>query len=203
MAAVRLMGGCAYLVTLTVRHHKGHRLAELWDAVTKGWSAVVGGGKLYADAPGLLGWCRVVEATQTPRSGWHLHVHALWCWSGDIDDTEAQRVAFRAWARWDRALRRSGFDSTPVRGIDARRVRFAADGSDDAVGGYFTKWSTAPSQVGRRRIGSPYTGTRGVRGSAGHLQGRWAKWVKANGSVLASPSAASGSTVSVRTSTTS
>ena len=141
MAAVRLMGGCAYLVTFTIRHNRGHRLAELWDAVTKGWSAVVDGGKLYADAAGLLGWCRVVEATHTPRSGWHLDVHALWYWSGDVDDTEAQRIAYRAWAwaRWDRALRRSGFDSTPVRGVDARRVRFASDGSDDALGGYFTK----------------------------------------------------------------
>jgi hypothetical protein len=32
-----------------------------------------------------------------------------------------------------------GFGSNPVRGVDARRVRFAADGSDDALGGYFTK----------------------------------------------------------------
>lgn len=139
MATVRLMGGCAYLVTFTVRHHRGHRLAPLWDAVTKGWSAVVDGGKLYADAPDLLGWCRVVEATHTPRSGWHLHVHALWCWAAPVDDVEAQRVALRAWRRWDAALRRAGFDSTPVRGVDARRVRLGADGSDDALGSYFTK----------------------------------------------------------------
>jgi hypothetical protein len=121
-AAVRLMGGCAYLVTFTVRHHKGHRLAELWDAVTAGWSAVASGGQWHEDSANLLGWCRVLEATHTPRSGWHLHVHALWCWSGEVDDAEVQRIAMRAWQRWDRALRRKGFDSTPVRGVDARRV---------------------------------------------------------------------------------
>jgi hypothetical protein len=126
-------------MTFTVRHHKGHRLADLWDAVTAGWSTVASGGQWHQDSAGLLGWCRVIEATHTPRSGWHLHAHSLWCWAGDVDDTQVQRIAMRAWARWDRALRRRGFDSTPVRGVDARRVRFAADGSDDALGGYFTK----------------------------------------------------------------
>lgn len=133
------MGGSAYLVTLTVRHHRGHRLADLWDAVSYGWSAATSGRQWVEDSSGLLGWCRVVEATHTPRNGWHLHVHALMCWPGQVDEVEAQRVAVRAWARWDRALRRKGFDSTPVRGLDATRVRFAADGSDDGIGKYFTK----------------------------------------------------------------
>ncbi|WP_373696308.1 hypothetical protein [Actinomycetospora flava] len=31
-------------------------------------------------------------------------------------------LRLRTWGRWDRALRRKGFDSTPVRGVDARRV---------------------------------------------------------------------------------
>lgn len=137
MAMVRLMGGSACLVTLTVRHHRGHRLGDVWDAVTAGWSAVTSGGQWQDDAADLLGWCRVVEATHG-ASGWHLHVHALLCWSGDVSEDAAQRVAMRAWLRWDRALRRHGFDSTPTRGLDARRVRVGSDG-DDGLGEYFTK----------------------------------------------------------------
>ena len=140
MAMVRLMGGTAHLVTYTVRHHKGHRLPDLWDAVSYGWSAVTSGREWVQDSSGLLGWCRVVEATHTPRNGWHLHVHALMCWPDQVTENEAQRVAIRGWARWDRALRRKGCDSTPVHGVDARRVRFAPDGSDDdGIGEYFTK----------------------------------------------------------------
>ena len=97
------------------------------------------GGQWHQDAAGLLCWHRVVEATRTPRSGWHRPLHALWCWAGQVDDTDAQSITLRARVRWDRALRRTGFDSTPVRGVDTRRVRFADDGSDAAVGGYFTK----------------------------------------------------------------
>lgn len=135
MAAVHAAGGSAYLVTLTMRHHAGQALDVLWDACSAAWGAVTSGKAWVADQAGLLGWCRVVEVTHTPRSGWHVHVHALLAWDHQVDDTRAQWVAFRAWRRWDAALRRRGLDSTPVRGLDARPVRVGADG----LGDYFTK----------------------------------------------------------------
>ena len=135
MAAVHAAGGSAYLVTYTLRHHRGHRLAELWDAVSAAWGAVTTGKAWVADQVGMLGWARVVEVTHTPRSGWHVHVHTLWAWSEQVDDDHAQRVAFRGWRRWDAALRRRGLDSTPVHGVDARPVRFGEGG----LGEYFTK----------------------------------------------------------------
>lgn len=140
MAMVRMTGGTAYMVTFTVRHHRGHRLASVWDSVTAGWSAVTSGGQWQDDGSELLGWDRVVEATHTPANGWHLHVHALFCWAGEVADAEAQRVAFRAWARWDRALRRKGFDSTPTRGVDARRVRFGVTGPTTGSGSTSPSW---------------------------------------------------------------
>ncbi|MHC1559898.1 protein rep [Actinomycetospora sp. C-140] len=135
MAAVHRSGGCAYLVTYTMRHHQGQRLATLWDAVSAAWGAVTSGKAWVADQRGMLGWARVVEITHSRRSGWHVHVHALLAWSDDIDEDQAQRVAFRGWQRWDRALRRRGLDSTPVHGVDARRIRVGAEG----LGDYFTK----------------------------------------------------------------
>ena len=135
MAAVHAAGGSAYLVTLTMRHHAGQRLATLWDACSAAWDAVRSGKGWVADQVGMLGWCRVVEVTHSPRSGWHVHVHALLAWDHDVTEEAAQRVAFRAWRRWDAALRRHGLDSTPVHGVDARRVRVGAEG----LGEYFTK----------------------------------------------------------------
>ena len=135
MAAVHRSGGSAYLVTLTMRHHKGQRLATLWDAVSAAWSAVTTGRAWTEDQAGMLGWARVVEVTHSPRSGWHVHVHALLAWSGQVDPDEAQRVAFRAWRRWDAALRRRELDSTPVHGVDARPIRVGSEG----LGEYFIK----------------------------------------------------------------
>lgn len=43
MAAVHRSGGCAYLVTYTMRHHQGRRLTTLWDAVSAAWGAVTSG----------------------------------------------------------------------------------------------------------------------------------------------------------------
>lgn len=53
-------------------------------------------------------------------------------------DPNSQEVALRAWRRWDAALRRRGLDSTPVRGVDSRRIV----GGDDGLAGYFVKAAT-------------------------------------------------------------
>lgn len=135
MAAIHAAGGTAYLVTYTMRHHRGQRLVDLWDAVSAAWSAVTTGRAWVEDQAGMLGWARTVEVTHTPRSGWHVHVHALFAWRGQISDAHAQRVALAGWLRWDRRLRKRGYDSTPVHGVDARRIRVG----DEDLGTYFTK----------------------------------------------------------------
>lgn len=135
MEAVAASGGVMDFVTLTVRHHKGQRLADVWSAVTAGWSAVTSGEEWMRDKSGQLGWARVIEVTHTPRSGWHVHAHCLIAWKEPVAETHSANVAFRAWKRWDRALRRHGFDSTPVRGFDTRRVV----GGDTGLAGYFGK----------------------------------------------------------------
>lgn len=47
-----------------------------------------------------------MEATHAWAKGWHLHVHALLCFSADVDEVTAQRIAMAMWRRWDAALRR-------------------------------------------------------------------------------------------------
>lgn len=96
-------GGTAYMLTLTMRHSAGDRLADLWDGLSSGWRSAFGtrtwtgqkartaqrNGKLVqikervgdAELFDVAGLTRVVEATYGMASqgghGWHLHIHAL------------------------------------------------------------------------------------------------------------------------------
>jgi hypothetical protein len=42
-------GGSASLVTLTMRHHSGHKLAQLWKALSYAWERVTSGKHWMAD----------------------------------------------------------------------------------------------------------------------------------------------------------
>lgn len=68
-------------------------------------------------------WVRVVEATVGPN-GWHVHVHTLLLWKnpGENHDEVAMRVAVRMFLRWQRKVRKLGFDATP-KGFDVRGAR--------------------------------------------------------------------------------
>jgi hypothetical protein len=96
-------GGQVYLMTLTLRHSRRDRLADMWDALASGWRSAFGSrgwtgqkprvdqrrgkavriGELIGDAEcfDIAGLTRVVETTYgSPAEGghgWHLHVHAL------------------------------------------------------------------------------------------------------------------------------
>lgn len=97
-------GGAVYLLTLTMRHHAGHGLSELWDGLASGWRAVTGSedwtgrsartrtGKngQVRSVPGVVGdrerfgiagTIRSLEATYGRPAhggkGWHLHAHVL------------------------------------------------------------------------------------------------------------------------------
>lgn len=96
-------GGSVYLMTLTVRHRHGDALADLFEAISRGWRAGFGGvpwsgrkervrerdGRVWvepsvvgdAELFGVAGRVRSTEATvSAPGSGghgWHLHFHVL------------------------------------------------------------------------------------------------------------------------------
>lgn len=130
-------GGSASLVTLTMRHHQGHKLEDCWDALSYAWSRVTSGKAWQADQEmgDLLGWVKVVEATHGEH-GWHLHVHVLMCWDRPVSLELAEGVGARMWMRWEKALNRKGFDSIADHGgLD---VRMASLDSNN-LGDYFTK----------------------------------------------------------------
>src|SRR4051794_40794675 len=137
MRTVLTNGGSASLITLTMRHHAGHRLQDLWQALSAAWRGVISGKQWMADQElgGLLGWVRVVEATHG-RNGWHLHVHALVCWDRSVSLQLAQEIGHRMWQRWTRVLERKGLTSWKHRGgVDVRMATL----STDNLAHYFNK----------------------------------------------------------------
>ena len=191
------------LLTLTMRHHKHHRLADLWDALGKAWQRVTGGRQWKADQlahgtelPRLVKTgaragqtvlehrvpvIRAVEVTHG-RNGWHVHIHALLFLRAGISEEDAAALGDRAFARWHDSLIGSGLPApTWKHGLDCRRLN--GDPSA-ALGEYFTKVQySAASEVassgtktGRAGNRTPFQLLAGVvAGEADDLD-LWHEW---------------------------
>ncbi|MFD5416413.1 hypothetical protein, partial [Streptomyces nojiriensis] len=80
-------GGAAYLVTLTARHYKRHRLDDLMDAIRDAFTALTSGAQWAGDRArgregerqrmGVVGIIRSTEVTHSERNGWHPHLHLI------------------------------------------------------------------------------------------------------------------------------
>ncbi|MFB7758306.1 hypothetical protein ACFC18_53540, partial [Streptomyces sp. NPDC056121] len=80
-------GGTAYLVTLTARHHRRHDLADLRQAMSRAYKALISGAQWAGDPArgregerarmGVLGVIRSVEVTWGDTNGWHPHLHLV------------------------------------------------------------------------------------------------------------------------------
>ncbi|QJY51209.1 protein rep [Pseudonocardia broussonetiae] len=135
--------GCtASMVTLTMRHNQRQSLADCWEALSKAWARVTSGKQWVSDqaTAGLQGWVKAVEVTRG-KNGWHVHLHVLMIWRGEISEDMAKHVGGRMHARWTRALQRRGFDSwRDSGGLDVRLATL-----DPVKGGglheYFVKLS--------------------------------------------------------------
>jgi len=72
-----------------------------------------------AEANGVLGWARAVEATVSDRNGWHVHVHAVLVIQAQNSDQGVRR-AYRAgrgmFDRWQSGIATLGFDADPDNG---------------------------------------------------------------------------------------
>jgi hypothetical protein len=182
MRTVLTAGGSASLVTLTMRHHAGQKLKDLWQALSEAWHGVISGKQWTQDQElgGLLGWVRVVEATHG-RNGWHLHIHALVCWKQSVSQAVAQDIGHRMWQRWTKVLERKGLTSWKHRGgVDVRMATLATDN----LAHYFTKLAreitsshTKESRGGRSPFGIVTDGLR--TGDATDLD-LWAEWEEAS-----------------------
>ncbi|WP_075334786.1 protein rep [Pseudonocardia sp. Ae717_Ps2] len=79
-------GGDPLLITLTMRHHRQHSLAECLKALTVAWGKVTQGRAAQDDYRmlGLRGWVRALEITHSVDNGWHVHLHIHGCRAGHV-----------------------------------------------------------------------------------------------------------------------
>lgn len=156
LTTVAEQGGSAALITLTMRHHKGHKLPALWDALSSAWSSVTGGSGYTRDVGtfGIIGWVRTVEVTHG-ACGWHVHTHALVALDGPTSPEMMEALGDRWFARWERKLAKLGLSAMADKGgLDVRPVRMTGE-SIEQVSDYISKITaevTSPStKQGRTR----------------------------------------------------
>ncbi|WP_349675574.1 DUF4244 domain-containing protein [Pseudonocardia sp. HH130629-09] len=151
-------GGSAALVTLTMRHDRGHRLADLWDALSAAWTAVTSGSGWTRDQKtfGVVGWVRTVEVTHGAK-GWHVHVHSVVALDGPTSPEMMWAMGDRMFARWERSLSGKGFSAVADKGgLDVRPVRMTGE-SIEQVSDYISKITaeiTSPSTKDGRKTGN-------------------------------------------------
>lgn len=137
MAEASRRGDTPVLITLTMRHNAGDRLAALWDDLSGAWQAVQRDGsyRRQRDRYGLVGWVRAVEVTHGWEHGWHVHAHVLVILSGHRTDEEVQEFGELLYAPWARHLSKKP-GRAPVR--EAFDVR-AGRGAHEKLGDYLAK----------------------------------------------------------------
>jgi hypothetical protein len=133
-------GNSVVMVTLTMRHRKGQKLAKLWDGVSLAWDRVVKGRpyRRVRDAFGIAGYVRVVEVT-SGDNGWHVHLHVGLFLVGETSSVAAEAIESAMFSPWRASLVAQGFGApTRSAGIDVKLWK--ADGPG-VLGEYFTKQS--------------------------------------------------------------
>jgi hypothetical protein len=79
VAEWRVTGGAVYMLTLTIRHRRGHRLRKQVELLRAAWRAFIHSRtfKRIAKDLGIAHLMHSTETTHLEASGWHPHIHAL------------------------------------------------------------------------------------------------------------------------------
>lgn len=129
--------GSVALLTLTMRHHHGHRLRELRRGLTGAWRHITRsrGWKNARAQFGLDGYVRAIECTHSPDNGWHLHIHCLLVFDGPISADMVDLLAEEVWERWATGLETQGFTALQQHAVDVR----IGDHALERLGNYINK----------------------------------------------------------------
>ncbi len=148
-AHLKTGGGLAFL-TVTLPHTLGDTLTELWDAVTKAWSTVIGGSPFHGTKPkpgtkgktgakatfGITGFMRAFDLTHG-ASGWHPHLHILVFTDRRITECDDEFWQLKNWfrRRWTARINKlTGRDVSQEFGIRLDSVK-----DDKGIGQYVSK----------------------------------------------------------------
>ena len=124
IAAIESSGGCAFLLTLTLRHNRSHKLRDTWRALRTGWGRVVSGRRWVAEQEqfGIIGWTAAVEVTHG-AAGFHPHLHSLIFLDGPTSREMMAELGGSMFARFERGLAKKGFTAIADKGgLDVRPV---------------------------------------------------------------------------------
>lgn len=122
-------GHTVALFTVTMRHHMGQKLADLWDAETKAWQAVTSGRRWVRDRDsyGVLGFVRAFEVTYGVN-GWHPHLHVILVLEGAVASGDVATLGHSMFSRWKAQLHREGYDvSANNGGLDIKTTAGSVD----------------------------------------------------------------------------
>ncbi len=103
-------GNSVYMVTLTMPHDFGMKLAPLLRVIADGFRSVISGRawvKLKRQI-GVAGTIRSVEVTHGPN-GWHPHLHVLVFIEGDPGAQGLADLAAHIRGRWERFIVKAGY----------------------------------------------------------------------------------------------
>jgi Replication protein len=170
VAQAQALGLGVAFSTLTMRHKRGQKLAQLWDGLAKGWGRCTSGKQWVAerDTAGLWGYVRVVETTHG-RNGWHVHVHSLFIGENLQTDGDVEALMAPMWGRWSRGLQSAGLDAPLPVGSEWHLV----DGghlSGTALGEYLSKGAAASGAIGAELTQTQSKLARGVHSTRSHWQ---------------------------------
>jgi hypothetical protein len=116
-AALDLGYGIEFL-TLTLRHHLGHRLGDLFGLAQKAWAAMRVDTSFRALMARFgLRFITVREVTYGPVNGWHPHFHLAVVTWGVLTDAERAEVEEGFWRAWSHQLERVGLDAERGPGV--------------------------------------------------------------------------------------
>lgn len=143
-------GGDAAMSTLTAPHYASDRLAESRRVIPGAFRRVIAG-RSWTEARerwGIVGQVRALETTHGRAHGWHVHIHALWCFARPL--TRKELRAFSRWlkARWaEEIYRATGRVPDTRRALKVERV-VADDDGRRKLADYLAK-SSAANEVTR------------------------------------------------------
>lgn len=136
-------------LTLTLRHHRGQSLSEVWDTIAYCWQATTRGASWHGSAKvqgdkhtyGIAHYIKSVEVTHG-ANGWHVHLHVLLLCHRRLTETERAALSSRMFLRWSNAAVRKGFEAPEERyGINLKEA--VTDQNTAKLGAYLTKGQTS------------------------------------------------------------
>lgn len=131
----RDQGGYFALVTLTLRHHKGHNLGSVLRVVKRGYE-LLRAGRWWEDlrrSAGVAGSVRSLEVTHGDN-GWHPHLHVLFF----LRHRPTPELADALKRRWMQCVASDGGSASYDHGCDVRET-------DEEVANYLAKYGREPA----------------------------------------------------------